>query len=396
MTDPLFLLAQKVIKKLEAHHYRAYIVGGAVRDALLKRQVDDIDITTSALPEDIQQIFPKVIPTGLQHGTVTVRFQQTSFEVTTFRTEGKYSDFRRPDQVQFVSDLKEDLARRDFTMNAIAMDSSFQLIDPFAGIKDMECKLIRTVGDPNQRFLEDPLRMMRAIRFQSQLGFLIDQAAIQAIMRHRKWLSKIAVERIAVEWGKTITGSHFPQANQSLVDSGLIKYLPVMAGHNGIRQVMKGLDQSFTSIAAFVAYMHLQDQTVSISTWKREWKFSNQIKRDSETLYKSVVSYPANSLSWIVYQLENHLLTDFQFLFQVYHQQQWSVSYLRQQKESLPIVSRSELAVNGKDIIALFPNRQKGAWIQEILSAVEKAVVEQEVHNNKTDIREWLQNNDFQ
>ncbi|UOQ47597.1 CCA tRNA nucleotidyltransferase [Gracilibacillus caseinilyticus] len=396
MTDPLFLLAQEIVKRIEAHHYQAYIVGGAVRDALLQRQVDDIDITTSALPQEIQQIFPKVIPTGLQHGTVTVRFQQTSFEVTTFRTEGKYSDFRRPDQVQFVSDLKEDLARRDFTMNAIAIDSSFRPIDPFAGRKDIEANLIRTVGDPNQRFLEDPLRMMRAIRFQSQLGFLIDESALQAISEHRKWLSKIAVERISVEWMKTVTGSHFPRAKQSLVDTRLIDCLPVIGRNAAIQQVMEELDYSYTSIAAFVAYMELQVQTVPFSTWKREWKLSNQIKKDCEILYNSVLAYPANSLSWIIYQVEDRLLTDFQFLCQLYHQQQWSISFLQKQKERLPILTRSELAVNGKDIITLFPDKERGVWIQEMLSAVEKAVVEKQVHNNKNDIREWLQNYGFQ
>src|SRR5699024_675608 len=153
-----------ILRTIESYGHEAYFVGGCVRDVIRKQTIKDIDIATSALPEEIQVIFSKVIPVGIDHGTVIVRYQGNSYEVTTFRDEGEYSDKRHPDEVTFIRDLKQDLARRDFTMNALAMDKDGNIIDPYGGKEDIEDNMIRTVGNARHRFNEDALRMLRAIR----------------------------------------------------------------------------------------------------------------------------------------------------------------------------------------------------------------------------------------
>ena len=197
---------QQVLRKLEEHGWEAWFVGGCVRDALRGKPCDDIDITTNATPQEVTAVFGEknIIETGLAHGTVTVKPQMA--EVTTYRTEGKYSDHRHPDQVTFVRSLREDLKRRDFTINAMAMDCRGHLEDPFGGQEDLEKGVIRAVGDPAERFDEDPLRILRALRFASVLGFVIEADTAKALRGQRELLGCISVERIFKEFCKTLTG----------------------------------------------------------------------------------------------------------------------------------------------------------------------------------------------
>lgn len=181
LTEP-FREALAIIEKIEEAGHQAFFVGGCVRDFLLKRPIGDVDITTSAKPFEVQAIFDEVIPVGIQHGTVIIRHRGISYEVTTFRLEGEYSDQRHPDSVQFIDKIDEDLARRDFTINALAMDKHGHIIDLFQGREDIEKALIRAVGNGHDRFQEDPLRILRAIRFSSQLGFQIEENTLKAIM----------------------------------------------------------------------------------------------------------------------------------------------------------------------------------------------------------------------
>ena len=171
----IFTKAMPVLQRLEDAGFEAYFVGGSVRDVLLDRHVHDIDITTSAYPEEVKELFEKSIDTGIKHGTVTVLYEGESYEITTFRTESGYQDFRRPDHVTFVQNLDEDLKRRDFTINALAMDIRGQIIDPFNGVEDLKKRVIRAVGNPETRFHEDGRRMMRAVRFMSQLEFKLER-----------------------------------------------------------------------------------------------------------------------------------------------------------------------------------------------------------------------------
>lgn len=197
---------QQVLRKLEEHGWEAWFVGGCVRDALRGKPCDDIDITTNATPQEVTAVFGEknIIETGLAHGTVTVKPQMA--EVTTYRTEGKYTDHRHPDQVTFVRSLREDLKRRDFTINAMAMDCRGHLEDPFGGQEDLRNGIIRAVGDPKERFDEDPLRILRALRFASVLGFAIEEDTAKALLAQRELLGCISVERIFKELCKTLTG----------------------------------------------------------------------------------------------------------------------------------------------------------------------------------------------
>ena len=197
-----------VLRRLNDAGFAACAVGGCVRDALLGRTPDDWDITTAAKPEQVMALFPgHSIPTGLQHGTVTVRSQGQSLEVTTFRADGVYSDHRHPDEVTFSPELSEDLKRRDFTVNAMAMDAAGQITDLFGGREDLRNRIIRAVGDPDRRFEEDALRILRALRFAAVLGFTVEENTAAAIRRKAHTLQNIAVERITVEMTKLLCGA---------------------------------------------------------------------------------------------------------------------------------------------------------------------------------------------
>lgn len=204
--------AKYIIEQLEKNGYEAFIVGGCVRDALLGKEPNDWDITTSAKPADIKRIFKRTVDTGIEHGTVTVLTYEfegvTSFEVTTYRVDGEYSDHRRPDSVSFTTELSEDLKRRDFTINAMAYNEKKGLIDIFDGQGDLASGVIKCVGNATERFDEDALRILRAIRFSAQLGFSIEESTKNAMVKQCKTLEMVSAERIQVELTKLIVSNH--------------------------------------------------------------------------------------------------------------------------------------------------------------------------------------------
>ncbi len=207
ITVPDYALA--VVERLESRGYEAYVVGGCVRDSLLGREPNDWDVCTNALPEDVLRVFRRfhVIKTGLQHGTVTVMSDHCPVEVTTFRIDGQYSDNRHPDAVSFVSRVEEDLARRDFTINAMAYSPTRGLVDAFGGQEDLAAGLIRCVGEPDARFNEDGLRIMRALRFASRFGFAIERETAAAVRRNRHLLENVSAERIFKELKGILVGT---------------------------------------------------------------------------------------------------------------------------------------------------------------------------------------------
>ncbi len=200
--------AREIIEKLRHAGYEAYIVGGCVRDSILEKDPADWDITTSASPMEIKELFPYTIDTGIEHGTVTVMIDHQPFEVTTYRVDGKYQDHRRPTQVHFTKSLKEDLLRRDFTINAMAYNDDDGLIDLYGGLADLKNGMIRCVGEAAQRFDEDALRILRALRFQAQLGFQVEEETKAAIRRQARFLKDISAERIQVELDKLLVSDH--------------------------------------------------------------------------------------------------------------------------------------------------------------------------------------------
>ena len=215
---------ERLLRRLAEAGYAAYFVGGCVRDALLGRPVKDIDIATAARPETVMALFPQAIPTGLQHGTVTVPLGEWKYEVTTFRAESDYSDGRHPDAVSFLDDVEGDLERRDFTVNAMAVDADGRLVDPFGGRRDLEAKVLRAVGDPEARFGEDALRMLRFVRFAAEYGFAADEATWTQAKLGAPGLAVVAMERVAAELTRMIGGSDPYRALALLRESELLRW----------------------------------------------------------------------------------------------------------------------------------------------------------------------------
>ena len=199
---------QTIIRTLQEHGYDAYAVGGCVRDSLLFRSPADWDITTSAKPLEVKEIFKRTVDTGLQHGTVTVLIEKEGFEVTTYRIDGEYEDSRHPKEVIFTGNLEEDLKRRDFTINAMAYNDAVGLVDVFGGRQDLQDKIVRCVGNPQERFTEDALRILRAVRFSAQLGFFIEEKTKEAAKVLAPTLKNISAERIQTELLKLLVSKN--------------------------------------------------------------------------------------------------------------------------------------------------------------------------------------------
>ena len=226
--------AKEIIEELNKHGYEAYIVGGCVRDCLIGRSPNDWDITTNAKPDEVKAIFRRTVDTGLEHGTVTIMIGNDGYEVTTYRVDGEYEDHRRPNSVEFTANLKEDLRRRDFTVNAMAYNDEEGVIDIFGGIDDLEKGVIKCVGNADDRFDEDALRILRAVRFAAQLSiddgngnrrpFVIEEKTREAIIHHAPELAYVSAERIQVELTKLIT-SDYPEKLTDAYELGITKII---------------------------------------------------------------------------------------------------------------------------------------------------------------------------
>lgn len=216
--------AEWIIGRIREHGFEAFAVGGCVRDSVLGRKPEDWDITTSARPEEVKAIFSRTVDTGLEHGTVTVLKNGSGYEVTTYRIDGEYRDARHPDSVTFTSNLNEDLKRRDFTINAMAYSHETGIVDPFGGLSDLEAGIIRCVGRPEDRFSEDALRILRAIRFSAQLGFSIEEQTMAAIIALAPNLIHVSRERVQVELTKLLL-SAYPERMLLVHETGIDRYV---------------------------------------------------------------------------------------------------------------------------------------------------------------------------
>ncbi len=219
----------KAIEVIEKAGYEAWCVGGAVRDILMGKTPDDYDIASNAPCESIMKLFHKIIPTGLKHGTVTVIMNGSQYEITRYRIDGEYTDSRRPDSVEFTSLFEEDLARRDFTVNAIGYHPKRGIFDPFGGANDIKKGIIKTVGEPDKRFSEDALRILRAIRFSAKLGFDIEKETLDSVIKNSKTLKAVSAERIREELMKTLVSDN-PQRLEIILKSGGLEHLGLFGG----------------------------------------------------------------------------------------------------------------------------------------------------------------------
>lgn len=213
-----------ILNRLHEHGFFAFVAGGAVRDLIMERTPHDYDISTNALPSDVKQLFERTIDTGIQHGTVTVIVNKIGYEVTTFRRDGQYSDGRRPESVQFVDSVRDDCVRRDFTINALSYNEEDGLLDFFCGKRDINQGIIRCVGNPEQRFKEDALRMLRAVRFSAVFGFKIEEQTQEAIKKYAMLIKRVSNERILEELNKILISDN-PDAFSLMHELGLLKYI---------------------------------------------------------------------------------------------------------------------------------------------------------------------------
>jgi|SRR5690625_4361711 len=385
-----FYQAAKVIAIIEANGYETYFVGGCVRDFLLNRPIKDIDIATAALPEEIMDLFDSVIPVGIEHGTVIVRYHNISYEVTTFRHEGTYTDQRRPDEVTFIRHIEEDLKRRDFTINALAMDRKGRIKDLFSGKEDLDNQLIRSVGNPTERFREDPLRILRGIRFTSQLGFTIEEETYNKMCHLRAEIETIATERITDELIKLFKGEFVQQSIEYIKQLQLHAHIPIWKEHQDFIHQLPANLSTFHSIDEVITLFHFLDQRIPISTWIKEWKCSNKVKNTSLQLFDALqyfIQYGVDN--WLVYTLPVKEHESFNHLTNILFQEE-TILMLENCYQSLAITNRAQLKINGHLLQALFPDLPKGKWIRTYLEQIEYKVVMNQLTNTKNDIKEWI------
>lgn len=385
--EETFKESNLILDTLQKNGFEAYFVGGSVRDYLMNVDIGDIDITTNALPEDIQNIFPRTIDVGVEHGTVIVIINKIPFEVTTYRTETTYSDYRRPDSVSFTTSIKEDLARRDFTMNAIAMDRMFKIYDPYNGQLSIKNKEIMTVGDPCERFNEDALRMLRAIRFVSQLDFKLNKSTFNAISQLASNVKYISVERIVQELKKLYSGVNVSHAKSLLIHSEMLKFIPYFNKLN-IDDIKK------TNVHSLINEIIIQQILNENNHFENELKLSNDEKsniKNSLSFYndlgenESPIILAYNYSEHDILNLKN-IINENNFLDQQYLNQ---IDDILLEKKQLMIRSKKDLAVNGNDLMKTL-NRRGGPWLKELISEIERNVLFNKLDNNYESIIEWV------
>lgn len=429
---------ERIINVLETHGFEAYAVGGCVRDSILNRVPDDWDITTSAQPEEVKKLFYHTVDTGILHGTVTVMLGRDGFEVTTYRLDGKYEDGRHPKEVTYTASLKEDLKRRDFTINAMAYNPSEGLVDLFGGMEDLQRKVIRCVGNPEERFREDALRILRAVRFSAQLGFDILPETRRALRALAPNLRLISAERIQTELVKILVSPH-PEylkiaweekiTKEILPEFDVLMETPQNTPHHCMsagEHTLKSMEE-IPPLKALRLTMLLHDMGKGVCRttdengrdhFKGHGKFSEEIARDilkrlkfdNDTLYRVCRlvkwhDYRPEPTSKAVRKAVNKIGPDlFEDYLLVQKADALAQSEYKQEEKLLRIreveglfreiqrekqcVSLEELAVSGKDLIALGmkPGREMGILLHELL----EMVLEEPAKNEKEFLKEQV------
>ncbi|WP_317294553.1 CCA tRNA nucleotidyltransferase [Ligilactobacillus saerimneri] len=378
-----FQQALPVLKTIQDNGFEAYFVGGSVRDTIMGLPIHDVDIATSAYPAEVKALFKKTVDTGIEHGTVMVIDHGEGYEVTTFRTESGYQDYRRPDKVTFVRSLADDLKRRDLTINALAMDMNGEIVDLFGGLEDLKNHLIRAVGVPAERYHEDALRMMRTVRFASKLDFAIDPTTEKAIAENAPLLAKIAVERIHEEWVKLLQGRNIKRGVQAFIDTGLYQYCPGLKDYRAeLSQLLTLPAIKLTSEEAvwtlITTLCELDDSQVS--RLLRQWKSSREIIHNTLKARVALRALRQQQLdAFMLYQTGLPLLLVANQVA-AFFKNQVDETALRTQYEKLPIKSKRELVLTGNDLLKakiITPGPRMG----QILNTLEVEVVQGKVAN---------------
>ncbi|MGK0554534.1 CCA tRNA nucleotidyltransferase [Macrococcus capreoli] len=391
-TQSLIHAANEVIGVLNQHGYEAYIVGGAVRNILLGQDINDIDITTNCVPDQMITFFDRTVPVGIEHGTVLVLWHDYQFEVTTFRIDGEYSDHRRPEQVQFVSDLKSDLERRDFTINALALTESLEVIDYFDGQSDLALQQIRAVGNARSRFEEDALRMMRAIRFQSVLDFDIEVQTMDAIHQFAHTIEFVSIERIITEMKKLVLGKGIHSALHIFYQSMFVHVPFFKAIKANTVQYQLHHPTDFNTYVAYIIFNEAQIGTDLLSEITH-LKLSNQEKKHIKDCIEILKYFhnPKISLQRFVYSYDADLIQnvikliqaeELDFIGIVDYEEIMNVA------QQLPIQSRDDLQINGHTLM-MYLNKQPGPWLKALINTIEVEVIEGRLLNQQETILEW-------
>lgn len=378
-----FRQAQPVLEKIKQAGYEAYFVGGSVRDALLKRPIHDVDIATSAYPEEVKQMFPYTIDVGIEHGTVLVlagKSESEHYEVTTFRTESKYTDYRRPDHVDFVRDLSEDLKRRDFTVNALAMTTEGELIDQFDGLADLDNQKLRAVGQASDRFNEDALRIMRAMRFAASLNFEIEPETFAAMRACAPLLEKISVERSFIEMDKLLMAPYWKKGLKALTESGAWHYLPDL--EQSALEKMSRFEGEFSSSEQAWTALFVNYERPNVNKILRKWKASNAFIKQVSDLVAAYQLKNWDLESLYQYGLENAQLVD---ELKTKAGEKIDLSLAEKLDQSLQIHDKSELAASGQDLMESL-GLKPGPVLGKLLKGIETKIVKNQLQNEKTEI----------
>lgn len=393
MLPSIFQQAVPVLKKIERAGFDAYFVGGSVRDHFLGRPINDVDIATSAYPQELKEIFPKTIDIGIEHGTILVIEEGREYEITTFRTESAYADFRRPDKVEFIRSLEGDLERRDFTMNSMAMDADGKVYDPFMGLEDIHGRVIRTVGSPDLRFNEDALRMMRGVRFVSQLGFKVDPDTLNALKEHSSLLRHIAVERKTMEFEKIMGGKWKREALTLLVRTNLYTELPLLTQHKEALQQVADLPQlevinKDQAWLLLLTYIGDTDPQEFLKGWRLPTKTVRERSKELEVLQ---IRRKSGWSKTLLYRAGLEAALNVEKVHECIESKPVSsVETVKEEYHSLAITSRRQLDVTGNDLMT-WTDKKGGPWMKELLAEIESAIVTNTIKNDKETIRRWLQ-----
>ncbi|GAB6990271.1 CCA tRNA nucleotidyltransferase [Paenibacillus pini] len=389
---------EQVLRILLDNGYEAYWVGGCVRDALMGRPVNDLDITTSALPEEVISLFERTVPTGMEHGTVTVLRGKFSYEVTTYRVEGAYENHRRPAEVSFVRKLSEDLLRRDFTMNAIARSLRGELVDPYGGAVDIEHGIIRCVGEAKLRFHEDALRMLRCIRFAAVFDYSIAYNTWKGLRRERNGISYIAVERIRTEMEKLMASSHPVKGLALLERSGMMQFARIPFTYHPDHAVISLLDHvpdSETAVRWVILFNACGISGAEAARILKQWTFSNErIQEITSILYiDNEVIHCMNSISneqmkikWIQLTIQYGKVAAKRWLFlrNILNMGPTELTLAAScWLKDMTVYSLNELNITGTEVITV-AERKSGPWVGDTLKHLLLKVASGDLDNDRT------------
>ncbi|HDE3438857.1 TPA: CCA tRNA nucleotidyltransferase [Staphylococcus aureus] len=396
MDKSLFEQARPILEQIQDNGFEAYYVGGSVRDYVMGRNIHDIDITTSATPDEIESIFSHTIPVGKEHGTINVVFNDENYEVTTFRAEEDYVDHRRPSGVTFVRDLYEDLQRRDFTMNAIAMDTANKLYDYFDGQQDINNRIIRTVGIAEERFQEDALRMIRCLRFQSQLSFDIATETFEAMRTQMADIKFLSIERIVIELTKLMRGINVEKGFNHLKSLKAFNYMPYFE-HLDMNQINVTEPIDLELLIAIVSVKF------DINYSLKPLKLSNRQVKDINQYIQIMNALPSiitkEQLKMFVYDYDTNLIKNVMVAADVLKANDIqgheplivNLQTIDETLHRLPMHNRKDMMVNGGVLMAHL-NAKSGPWLKDLLRQIEIAIVTGKVSNEETEILKWVDN----